>query len=113
MRHGDSVDHFLNSAVAHWVVLSVCQYVHVFGMPDASVSAGVMNRKVCALTKFSLIVCSIFGMWQATHWLPALPSAWCVCSVTVPRKPAGFCLVWQNRHSAFPGVTRFAVFALL
>ena len=25
------------------------------------------------------MVCSIFGMWQFTHSLPALPALWCVC----------------------------------
>ena len=61
-------------------------------MPDCSVSGGVMKRKVWAATKSSLMVCSILGMWHATHWLPALPSAWWVCSATVPFSPAGFSL---------------------
>jgi hypothetical protein len=65
--HGDTVAHFFNSSVAQRVDLSAWQEVQGFGIPDLSVSAGVMNRNVCALTKLSLIVCSILGMWQATH----------------------------------------------
>ena len=39
----------------------------------ASVIAGVMNWNVWLRTFTSAIVCSIFGMWQATHSSPALP----------------------------------------
>jgi hypothetical protein len=56
------VVHFFNSAVAHWVDLSLWQDVHGFGMPNWSVSPGVMKRKVWALTKFSVTVISILGI---------------------------------------------------
>ena len=36
---------------------------------------GVMNSNVWLRTFTFAIVCSIFGMWQATHSLPALPRA--------------------------------------
>ena len=72
---GDSVDYSFNSSVAQSVDLSAWHDVQGFGIPDCPVSVGVMKRNVCALTRLSLMVCSIFGMWQATHWLPALPSA--------------------------------------
>ena len=43
-----------------------------------------MNLKVCELTNApGTPSVSIFGMWQATHWLPGLPSLWCVCSSRV------------------------------
>lgn len=92
-RQGDIFGHFFNSAIAQEFDLPVWHEVQGFGIPDRSVSAGDMNRKVCAATLLSLIVCSMCGMWHAMHWLPGLLASWCVCSLTVPFSPAGFCLV--------------------
>ena len=50
------------------------QVLHGFGILYWSVIAGVMNLNVWLRTLTSAIVCSIFGMWQATHSLPALPA---------------------------------------
>ena len=33
------------------------------------------------------------GHLRKNEQLPALFAAWCVCSLTVPRSPAGFCFV--------------------
>ncbi len=65
----------LSWAVAQALDLPEWQEVQGLGMPERSVSDGVMNRKVWALTKLPLMVCSILGMWQAVHWLPVLASA--------------------------------------
>ena len=64
-------------SVAHAVLLSVWHEVQGFGILYLSVIAGVMNAKVCPCTFTSAMVVSIFGIWQATHWLAALPAAWC------------------------------------
>lgn len=54
--------------VAHAVVWSLWHDVQAFGILYFSVMAGVMNRKVCALTKEpGTPSLSIFGIWQATH----------------------------------------------
>src|ERR1700730_17986964 len=83
MRQGDRSFQLFNAWVVHAVVLSVWHRLHALGICSASVSAGVMNLKVWARTFTSAIVCSILGMWHATHWLPALPGAWCVCASRV------------------------------
>jgi hypothetical protein len=75
IRQGDRSRQPFNASVAHAVVLSVWQRLHAFGTFMASLSAGVMNLKVWARTLTSAIVCSILGMWQVTHSLPALPGA--------------------------------------
>jgi hypothetical protein len=62
------------ASAAHAVFLSMWQDVHGFGILYLSVMAGAIKAKVCALTKTPDIVTSIFGMWQATHALPAEPS---------------------------------------
>src|SRR5437764_15011129 len=59
IRQGEAVPHPLNSFVAQSVDLSLWHEVQGFGIPDCSVSTGVINRNVCALAKLSLIVCSI------------------------------------------------------
>ena len=41
--------------------------LHAFGTFSCSVAVGVMNANVWLRTLTSAIVCSIFGMWQATH----------------------------------------------
>jgi hypothetical protein len=74
-RHGDLSPQPFKAAVAHAVLLSVWQRLQALGIFNASLSAGVMNLNVCARTFTSAMVCSILGMWQATHWLPALPGA--------------------------------------
>jgi len=56
--------------VAQAVDLSVWQLVQGLGILYLSVMAGVMKAKVCARTFTSAMVVAIFGMWQATHWLP-------------------------------------------
>src|SRR3984885_5469852 len=76
-RHGDVVFQVISSFVAHSVDLSVWQDVQGFGILYLSVIAGEMNLKVCELTKLpGTPWASIFGMWQATHRLPGLPSLW-------------------------------------
>jgi hypothetical protein len=50
------------------------QLVQGFGIFEVSVIVGVMNRKVWLRTITSPIVCSIDGMWQATHSLPVDPA---------------------------------------
>ena len=84
MRHGDVLFHATISFVAQSVSLSVWQEVQEFGILYLSVIAGVMKLKVCELTKEPGTPCvAIFGMWQATHWLPGLPSLWWVWSSRV------------------------------
>lgn len=104
---GEIEVHWRSWDLAQVVDLSLWQEVQGLGMPDCSVSRGEMKRKVWAATKLSLTVSSIRGMWQAVHWLPALPSAWWVCSLTVPCRPEGFSLVWQERQRALPLRGRF------
>ncbi len=72
-RHGEVVFQLSNSLLAQIVDLSVWQDVQGFGILYLSVMAGVMNWNVCELTNEPGTPCvSIFGMWQATHWLPGL-----------------------------------------
>jgi len=47
-RHGETSGHRLISASAHAVDLSLWQEVQGFGIAYLSVSAGAMNRNVCA-----------------------------------------------------------------
>jgi hypothetical protein len=72
MRQGERSVHVFNAADAHAVSLSVWQTLHAFGIPNASVCAGVTKWKVWLLTLMLAMVCSILGIWQATHWLPVL-----------------------------------------
>jgi hypothetical protein len=62
------------ASVAQAEDLSVWQDVQGLGILYLSLMAGVMNAKVCARTFTSAMVVSIFGMWQATHWLPGEPA---------------------------------------
>ena len=63
MRQGDVVFHDSSCVVAHLVDLSSWHDVQAFGILYLSVIAGVMNRKVCALTNEPGTPCvSIFGM---------------------------------------------------
>ena len=73
-RQGERSGQWRMASAAQVVVLSEWQDVHGLGILYLSVIAGVMNAKVCARTKTPGIVTSIFGMWQATHSLPAEPS---------------------------------------
>lgn len=57
---------------AHSVVLSMWQLVQGFGTLYSSVFEGEINSKVWLRTLVSARVCSILGMWQETHSLPAL-----------------------------------------
>ena len=66
--------HVFSASVDHCGDLSVWHALQAFGTLSAAVSRGVTKRKVWLRTLTSAIVCSIFGMWQATHWLPALPA---------------------------------------
>lgn len=74
-RHGENSGHFFNSVIAHSVDLSVWQLLHEFGIFSESVNTGEMNLNVWLRTLMSAIVCSIFGMWHPTHWLPSLAAA--------------------------------------
>src|SRR5205814_2472439 len=80
MRQGERSLQLFSAAAAQLVLLSLWQALHAFGIFSCSVSAGVTKWKVWLRTFTSAIVCSIFGIWQATHSLPVLPSLWCVCS---------------------------------
>src|SRR4029078_11466339 len=77
-RHGERSCQVLRTPVAQAVVLSLWHRLQAFGIFNASLSDGEIKRKVWARTFTSAMVCSIFGMWQAMHSLPALPSLWCV-----------------------------------
>ena len=72
MRQGERSVQKLNVCSAHSTVLSVWQSVQGFGTLSVCVVAGVMKRKVWACTFTLPSVSSINGMWQETHWLPAL-----------------------------------------
>ena len=74
-RHGETFDQPRSASRAQSVDLSVWQPVHGFGILNSSVIVGVMNANVWLRTFTFAIVCSIFGMWHATHSLPALPRA--------------------------------------
>src|SRR5207248_2175938 len=73
IRQGERSVQLFSACLAQAVGLSLWQMLHGLGILYSSVSAGVMKRKVWACTFTSAIVCSIFGMWQAMHWLPGLP----------------------------------------
>src|SRR5579864_9744858 len=74
MRHGERSGQWRKASVAQSVVLSEWHAVQGLGILYLSVIAGVMKSKVCARTKTPGMVTSIFGMWQATHWLPVEPA---------------------------------------
>ena len=74
-RQGDTPGQDFRASVAHAFDLSVWQPVHALGILNSSVIVGVMNSNVWLRTLMLATVCSIFGMWQATHSLPALPAA--------------------------------------
>ena len=63
------------ASAAHAVDLSRWQALQALGIFRLSVVLGVTKWKVWAATFTSAMVCSIFGMWHATHWLPGLPGA--------------------------------------
>ena len=67
MRQGERSGQRRITSVAQAVDLSVWHDVQGLGILYLSVTAGVMNAKVCARTFTSAMVVSIFGMWQATH----------------------------------------------
>ena len=71
--HGDRSGQRRIASSAHAVDLSVWQDVQVFGILYLSVIAGEMKRNVWALTYTPAMVVSIWGIWHATHWPPALP----------------------------------------
>lgn len=60
--------------MAQAVDLSEWQTLQAFGIFKASLIAGVTNRNVWLATFTSAIVCWIFGMWQAMHSFPWLPT---------------------------------------
>ena len=96
-----------SATFAHPVDLSVWHRLQAFGIFRASVSPGVTKWKVWLRTFTSAIVCSIFGMWQATHSLPGaarlvmrvLPRS---CRVRAVRRFGP----WQSRHISLPGLTQ-------
>ena len=65
--HGDTLGQVFKASIAQAGDLSVWQTLQALGTLEARVSAGEMNRKVWLRTFTSAMVCSIFGMWQATH----------------------------------------------
>src|ERR1700678_2425822 len=71
-RQGERSVQALSVCSAHSMDLSVWQRVQGFGMLSVFVAAGGMKRKVGACTFTVPSVSSISGMWQETHWLPAL-----------------------------------------
>jgi len=73
-RHGENSGQLRSLSLAQAFDLSLWQLVQGFGIFEVSVKAGVMNRKVWLRTITSPIVCSIAGMWQATHSLPVDPA---------------------------------------
>jgi hypothetical protein len=72
MRHIERSRQLASASVAQAVPSSLWQTLQAFGICSESVSLGVTKWNVWLLTLMSAIVCSIFGMWQATHWLPGL-----------------------------------------
>lgn len=70
IRQGERSGHRRIASVAQAVDLSAWHDVQGLGILYSSVMPGVMKANVCARTLTSAIVVSIFGMWQATHWLP-------------------------------------------
>ena len=74
IRHGERSNQVARAVVAQAVVLSVWQTLQALGIFSESVWPGVTKWKVWLLTLMSAMVCSIFGMWQATHSLPVLPT---------------------------------------
>ena len=73
-RHGENSGQVLSASLTHGTVLSVWQLLQAFGILNVSVASGGMNWNVWLRTLTSAMVCSIFGMWQATHSLPAEPA---------------------------------------
>ena len=71
-RQGERSVQVFSAVVAHAVSLSVWQTLQAFGIFVASVCAGDTKWNVWLLTLMLAMVCSIFGMWQATHSLPVL-----------------------------------------
>jgi hypothetical protein len=78
MRQGERSVQALKVCSAHSTDFSLWQSVQGLGTLSDRVDAGVMKRNVWAWTFTSPSVSSINGMWQDTHWLPALSSLWCV-----------------------------------
>jgi hypothetical protein len=73
--HGERSLQLAIAFAAQAVVLSLWQLAQGLGIFWLSVIAGVMILKVCAATNTPGISGWIFGMWQETHWDPALPTA--------------------------------------
>ena len=74
MRHGDAFGHRFKASIAQPVDLSAWHTLQELGIFRLSVLAGEMKRKVWLRTFTPVMVCSILGMWQPTHSLPALPA---------------------------------------
>src|SRR5262245_62307925 len=68
-RQGERSFQFLSTSLAHAVVLSVWQRLQAFGIFRASLSAGVMKRKVWGGTFTWAMVWGVFGMWRALRRL--------------------------------------------
>src|SRR4029078_4893378 len=75
-RQGERSVQVLRAAVAQTAVLSAWQTLHALGIFRASASEGETNRNVWARTLTSPMVCAISGIWEALHFLPALPDLW-------------------------------------
>ena len=103
--HRENSGHLLIASFAHAVFLSLWHDVHGFGIPYLSVISGEMKRKVWACTNVpGTPSLSIAGIWQATHWLPTLPSLWCVCSSRVAVcGPFALAGPWQSRQICSAG----------
>jgi hypothetical protein len=86
-RQGDGSGHRRSASITQAVDLSVRQEVQGFGIWFLSVTPGDKTANVCARTFTSPSVVAIFGMWQATHWLPV--RALFVICMFLERGPAG------------------------
>src|ERR1700686_4549912 len=72
-RQGENSGHVLSVSLAHWTALSVWQVLQELGTFIVSVASGGMNLNVWLRTLMSAMVCSILGIWQPIHALPADP----------------------------------------
>jgi hypothetical protein len=73
-RQGERSAHVFRAVLAHAVDLSAWQTLQAFGIFNASVVTGVTKLNVWLRTFTSAMVCWIFGIWQAIHSLPGLPT---------------------------------------
>lgn len=86
-RQGDGSGHRRSASITQAVDLSVRQEVQGFGIWYLSVIPGDKTANVCARTFTPPSVVAIFGMWQATHWVPVEP--FFVICMFLERGPAG------------------------